>query len=345
MKKIQNKVLHFNRLFCNKLFCPTHLVRDLIIITVVIVASAFLIITSFYVISIRKKTAQSLPAENSTFSPLPISEEEIFQEVKTVQATIDISAWKNYQNRWYGVELKYPADWEMPSSQGKRPEDSWAARYQFRQKNPSPENLFVGFDLAVYETSKTNLFTTKEFPAKKILPGQVAQNCQNIQGHVIETGDYPAEEIYIGPTDDCYVPTLFFSFTKGDYLYTLSPQFKAGMASSTLDYQVEITNYFPEFFSVASTLAIVDIVRPKPTPATPATVIAPRPAAAPKSNAPFPVSYKKVGGKLVCAKKNDKPHKSATNKKKHMDMECCLDPDEYPNPHCSYDSAKYQKYL
>lgn len=28
-----------------------------------------------------------------------------------------------------------------------------------------------------------------------------------------------------------------------------------------------------------------------------------------------------------------------------MDMECCLDPDEIPNPHCTYEAKKYQKYL
>jgi hypothetical protein len=44
-----------------------------------------------------------------------------------------------------------------------------------------------------------------------------------------------------------------------------------------------------------------------------------------------------VNGKLVCAKKNDKPRKSLNgNKRGHLDMECCLDPDETPNPWCTY---------
>lgn len=80
---------------------------------------------------------------------------------------------------------------------------------------------------------------------------------------------------------------------------------------------------------------IVPIVRSAPVRITPRPVI----------NAPFPNSYRKVNGRLVCAKKNDHPSKSKENKKGHMDMECCLDPDEIPNPHCYYPREKYEKYL
>lgn len=62
--------------------------------------------------------------------------------------------------------------------------------------------------------------------------------------------------------------------------------------------------------------------------------------------APMPAAFKKVNGRLVCDKGDkDKPGKSKKGKGKHMDMECCLDPDEYPNPNCYYDPGKYGKYL
>ncbi len=56
--------------------------------------------------------------------------------------------------------------------------------------------------------------------------------------------------------------------------------------------------------------------------------------------APKPVSAKRKNGQWVCAKKHDHPHKSRVNNKgkTHLDMECCLDPDEYPNPWCTYSS-------
>ncbi len=53
----------------------------------------------------------------------------------------------------------------------------------------------------------------------------------------------------------------------------------------------------------------------------------------------FPVGAKIVNGKYVC-KKTHKEYvgKSKKNNKRyyHLDRECCLDPDEYPNPWCTY---------
>lgn len=61
--------------------------------------------------------------------------------------------------------------------------------------------------------------------------------------------------------------------------------------------------------------------------------------------APMPYIYKTENGRRVCGSKSDHPHKSKKGKGIHMDMECCLDPDEYPNPHCYYPPEKYGKYL
>jgi len=54
------------------------------------------------------------------------------------------------------------------------------------------------------------------------------------------------------------------------------------------------------------------------------------------SQAPPPASGKKVGDRWVCAKKNDHPRKSTQGKGIHVDRQCCLDPDEIPNPWCDY---------
>ncbi len=72
-----------------------------------------------------------------------------------------------------------------------------------------------------------------------------------------------------------------------------------------------------------------------------------RKSAVAKSSARMPASFAVSGGRRVCEKKNDKPGKSKVNNKGkvHMDMECCLDPDEIPNPHCYYDPGKYGKYM
>lgn len=55
--------------------------------------------------------------------------------------------------------------------------------------------------------------------------------------------------------------------------------------------------------------------------------------------------YRVVDGQKVCAKKNDRPHKSDHNPPGQIDAECCLDPDEIPNSNCYYPPAKYGNIL
>lgn len=78
-----------------------------------------------------------------------------------------------------------------------------------------------------------------------------------------------------------------------------------------------------------------EVKEPKPVIRKP-KITAPKPAAETKRDAQ---------GRVICAKKNDKPSKSKKHKGRNIDMECCLDPDEYPNPWCYYPSEKYGKLL
>lgn len=73
----------------------------------------------------------------------------------------------------------------------------------------------------------------------------------------------------------------------------------------------------------------------------------PKPKTAIKSKPrhPMPYIFKIVNGRRVCSNNNDKPSYSKKNDKIHLDMECCLDPDEIPNSNCYYDPKKYGKYL
>lgn len=65
-------------------------------------------------------------------------------------------------------------------------------------------------------------------------------------------------------------------------------------------------------------------------------IINPNSVRIPLSEAPPLGSAKKVDGRWVCAKKNDKPKVSKKNEWGHVDRECCLDPDEIPHPRCDY---------
>ncbi len=332
-----------NNAFCGVFLCKTNIKRDILIIFIaVLFAIVFIVSVNYsFVLSLEKKIPQEKTTEYIPGNDI-ISEEEIYQEVKNVQDGIDISGWKNYQSRWYGFEIKYPADvWDNPVSQTSSLSSKWEYRFQFRKSgidmDTGGSDPYIGFDVLVYDMNKVReLSETEEFPQAKNPELKKSGMCETIDGHIIETGDYPAEEIYISPSDDCYNPALFFSFTSGNYSYNLVPVLRDGISPQE-DPRIEIAENFPEFFSVASTFIPIEIVRPKPK-------IESKPLT-PKITARMPVSYKIVDGKRVCATKNDKPAKSNKNKKKHLDLECCLDPDEYSNPWCYYDSKKYGKYL
>jgi|GEM_PF-617302 len=245
------------------------------------------------------------------------------EEYAAAQKT-DSSNWATYTNKYYGFGLKYPPDWNKVVAKSPVRGSKWTVRYQFRKKNQEEGNPYAGFDLTVYNVKTVKeIKNTEEFPAIKDGVDPNAESCQTIPGHLEENPDYPNEEIFIPSGDDCYSPALFYTITRDDYVYNVSLVYAEGFDKSG-NPKKQALEKFPEFFEAAISLKLINIVRLKPQPV------------APKITAPRPVSAKKVNGRLVCAKKNDHPRKSKQHKGKHLDMECCLDPDEYPNPWCTY---------
>ena len=228
--------------------------------------------------------------------------------------------------------MKYPDYWPEPTVLKPTGFPGEVLRMSFLSNDA--EEKFSGFQVAVYDLNVVKEFSkTAEFPAVKNQELFVSGECKDREVYLLETGEYPAEEIYVPLNDNCYQAVLFFSVVNEGYIYNLSPILKPGMVFED-EPMKELSEDLPEFFEVVAFFENIDIVRPQ------------KRAVEPKITAPMPVSYKvDEKGRLVCAKKKDKPSKSKQGKKKHLDMECCLDPDEYSNPHCYYDPEKYGKYL
>ncbi|MFA6973120.1 MAG: hypothetical protein WC238_00075 [Parcubacteria group bacterium] len=325
-----------NTAVCDVFLCKTNRKRDLIIIAISVFVASIIIADSRYsLVNLLKRNIQANKVVEDTVAA---PEVRVYEQVKAIQETIDTSKWKNYQSQWYGVELKYPEQWGNPIHRSATRGTKWEYRSQFRSETVGANNPYVGFDLVIYPIAVIKEATnTDEFPKIKSPELKEKESCAMFDGHLIETGDYAAEEIYVPAEDDCYDAALYFSFTRDAYVYNLVPVMRDGY-ERTSDPMVDVADHFPEFFSVASQLSTIDIVRPKPK-----AVATPTPKVV---SAPQPYIYKKDSvGRRVCGTKNDKPAKSKKNKSRHMDMECCLDPDEYPNPNCYYDPAKYGKYL
>lgn len=336
MKQKSKKTVYIGgcwKSICVVFFCRKNVFRDILII----VLGIFFVGLFFgFNWNLIKKIGVPNPSEGNS-QEKDLSEEDFIsrekEEISDIQSKTDISAWRPYQNLWYGFTLKYPNDWFDPVVKKPAAGNMWEQKIEFRMSQIGENNPFEGFDVKIYNVQKVKEFSnTDEFPKLKSDELSVNSECSNINGHLLETGDYPAEEVYVPIKDNCYNAALYFTNTRDGYIYNIFPRIKDG-AGYAGDPAQEIIAHLPEFFSVISNWNLIDIQRPKSSFAKPRVV------------APKPVSFDVANGRLVCAKKNDHPGKSNKGKGKHLDMECCLDPDEYPNPWCYYSPDKYGKFL
>ena len=259
----------------------------------------------------------------------PPTQEEIEAEKtkKMVEDLLEKEAmekWKTYKNTAYGFMLKYPENWPVPTVAKRTKETKYYHKVSFRESKEGQK----GFDIIVYKspTKKDNKLDPNYSDSITIkdTAGEDFSNCPELDVHEVGPKSYPAVEVAALKDNPCFAETYFFSLQKGSYVYDIVPLPDGGIGYPGYDGEAQTAKTLPEFEKMLSTFEFI-------------TVVANRTKVVPRITAPKPLAKLKiVNGKRTCAKKNDKPRKSKQNKKKHMDMECCLDPDEIPNPWCTY---------
>lgn len=252
------------------------------------------------------------------------SEEQKLFTGEIVPKLVDTTTWDTYQNKWYGFEIQHPDSWKNNTQYKMATEKSavYETIYKFRRDGENVRSPFEGYDVKIYPVKKApNIESTNDIHKKEKMPDDTS-GCEISEKMDFGPEDFYFQKISIKEDNLCWEPVYFYSLAKGDYIYNIVPAVgESGERFSNPE--KETTRLFPEYKEAVSSFKFISIVRSQPKPK-------------PKITAPRPVSAKIVNGKLVCAKKNDKPRKSKQNKGKHLDMECCLDPDEYPNPWCTY---------
>lgn len=253
------------------------------------------------------------------------AEEEKLFTGETIAEPIDTTDWDTYRNQWYGFEVRHPDTWKNNTQYKTATEKSarYETIYKFRKDDDGEENPFSGYDVVVYSAKKVpNIENTNEIRKKDDIP-EGTDDCSFSEEVNMGEENNQYQKVSIKDDNLCYEPIYFYSISKGNYVYNIVPAVKEDTEKFS-NPEEKANKDFPEFKEAVSSFKFIPIVRPQVK-------------AKPKITARKPVSAKVVNGKLVCAKKNDKPGKSKNgNKKGHLDLECCLDPDETTNPWCTY---------
>ena len=260
--------------------------------------------------------------------PEQISAEPISKNKSELLAEqLDASGWKAYRNSKYEFELKYPKEWTMPKEEYLR-----KAETGFEYKIS-----FKDFNILIQNNSQSSIDQScnNSNSYRYILASY--NNSGKPNNSSIESGSCAKKEILILKDDFYFRKVYVYQVTKGKYVYDIIPKIANPADSADYTYVSVTDEVTPETVKASASFKFKSV---DPIVAKPKSV-----STKSRISAPKPVSFAVAGGRMVCAKKNDHPGKSKQGKGKHMDMECCLDPDEYPNPHCYYPPKKYGKYL
>jgi hypothetical protein len=234
------------------------------------------------------------------------------QDPPAQNISIDTSNWKTYGNSTYRFSIEYPPDWADPNVQKiNDPDYEYEYEADFGTKDTLDGNGFEGFSIFIFPTGKCSQPNQSS--------GSENQSCAT-QKTKISSGADQADGI--------------IEFSTIAYTYTIVPYVPDSGSDPQLVKIASLEfNEAEKTFSYDPSLKIINPA-PKNT------------ASPPKPPTPIGKRGKLTGaisssGRLVCPHPNRKPQKSP-NQGKHVDEDCCPDPDEWPNIACSYKPGDYK---
>jgi|GEM_PF-1205351 len=283
----------------------------------------------------ENQTLGEKTGENDNLS-LESAEDE--KNDKIIQELIKESGteyWKTYRNSAYGFEIKYPPNWPSPAVSG--PQKGYKFKYKvaFRENGNSLEEPSNGLDVYVYRSSQPNSKLLKADYTDNLVIKNTAEpdfgNCKELEVFSIGAAEYPTVQVYTLQNDPCFNEAYFFSLRKGFYIYDIVPILKNGINYNGYDGEKMVGANFLDFYRILATLNFPAVKQTVTNPAVNNTTEAPP---KPKVEAP------RVVKGIRCPEKIQHPKKSP-NKGKHVDEDCCPDPDEWPKAGCAYSAHDF----
>jgi hypothetical protein len=238
-------------------------------------------------------------------------------------ASVDTASWKTYRDPVYHFTLKYPKEWTAPvAKKVNDPDFEYEYQVLFGTKETFAGTSFEGFNLYVFQTGKCDT-STSQINSSNGSSGETTPSCSTKKSSV-STGTGKSEKI--------------LEFSSIAYTYTIVPYIPPDNADPELIKKINLElEEAGKAFQYDPTLKI--IVSPKLSQSA-SVVIPPKPAASVGRRGKLTGAIAS-GGKLICPHPNRKPTKSP-NQGKHVDEDCCPDPDEYPNAACAYKPSDYK---
>ncbi len=225
---------------------------------------------------------------------------------------ISTASWKTYQNNFYNVEIKYPSDWAAPQEE-KILDRDFAYEYKiiFSPDGTQQSGSAAGFTIYIYKTEPCinglNFSNSQDINSFNQLLSNPTPQCSTHKAVVVNgNNDY------------------FYEFSGRIYTFTIFP-FPADENNPLL------TENSRDQFEAAIRTIVFDSI---PKPENKIIYLAPKRPVVKR------VSTIVSSGRQKCPHPGQRPQKSPT-KGKHVDEDCCPDPDEWPNPACAYKSSDY----
>ena len=241
----------------------------------------------------------------------------------------DTVTWKTYEDKKTGFSVKYPDNWLEPTVGKPEGKEKFLQKVVFDNGLDVTNERYKHFEVYVYDSKKLSGPVGTDNLTPKNPNTYEKNNCGKREFYEASLGEgsYPAQEVDISPNDNCFLETYFFSVSRGGHIYNIVPTIAEMDSPIKAGKKPDVIAAFPKFFEILSTVVI--------------------PEQEQKIEEEKQVIQKQVVEKKIqprrvlsnlgrCRHKNDHPRKSKTKKHRHMDEDCCMDPDEWPNPRCQY---------
>ena len=239
----------------------------------------------------------------------------------------DTLSWKTHKEDLTGFTVKYFNFWSDPVVKKPSSDTKYLRKITFDNGLDPSDEKYKGFDVLIYDAKRyPGPVGTGSLVEKSTTSADDTCDKAEFDSATVGEEDYPAQEVNILSKNRCFQEAFFYSVTKGNYTYNIVPLI--GPVSNPIadGKKADVISAFPKFFEILSTITLPQIEVKE---------IEQRSAVRRAIYTPEVKPHRVLITKAMCAHKNDHPRKSKT-KGHHMDEDCCMDPDESPNPRCQY---------